>query len=118
MPFKILRVDELPQKPKTKKQYQEIGYHKDYLYDFPIVGVQTLYNKEAFTTPLEIIGTNHGIFLNPGMKQEHVEDKYRVFYEPEEAFLVRDSYPENHYDDYWQEGVDELTNQEVEIIVD
>jgi hypothetical protein len=41
---------------------------------------------------------------------EQADEKYRTFHEPEEVFIARDSYPENHFDDYWLEGVDDLNN--------
>jgi len=34
------------------------------------------------------------------MKNEQTDEKYKTFNEPEEVYLVRDSYPENHDDDY------------------
>jgi hypothetical protein len=82
------------------------------------VGVEVPQNKGIFMNILEVHGSNNGIFMNPAMRLEHQDDKYRILHEPEETYLARDSYPEKFYDDYWQEGVDDLNNQEVDIIVD
>jgi hypothetical protein len=56
--------------------------------------------------------------MNPLMKLDYMDDKYLALHEPNERFLARDSYPENFNDDYWREGVDDLNNQEVDIVVD
>ena len=108
----------MPYKPKTKREYQEIGEYKEYIWDFPIVAVETVFNRESYEAPLEIIGTSQGIFINPAMKNEPADEKYKTFNEPEEVFLVRDSYPENQDDDYWEEGVDEIHIKYVDIVVD
>jgi len=42
------------------------------------------------------------------MKNELADVKYKTFNEPEEVFLVRDSYPEKHDDNYSVDGVDEI----------
>jgi hypothetical protein len=51
---------------------------------------------------------------------EPLDEKFRLPYhiEPEEIYLGKDSFPEKFFDDYWMEGVDDLNNQEVEIVVD
>jgi hypothetical protein len=79
----------------------------------PIVGVEVEQNKGLFrNVNLEIVGSNKGIFMNPQMPMEPLDEKYRgvLRSEPEEVFVGRDSYPEKFYDDYWMEGVDDLNN--------
>ena len=112
-PFRVLKVQELPQKPSKIKQYEEIIYYKEYIWDLPIVGVEVEQNKGLLrNVNLEVVGSNHGIFMNPQMIVEPLDEKFRgVFHsEPEEVFIGRDSYPEKFYDDYWMEGVDDLNN--------
>ena len=65
------------------------------------MGVEVPQNKGTFTEILEVHGSNNGIFMNPAMRLEHQDDKYRVLQEPEELYIARDSYPEKFYDDYW-----------------
>jgi len=108
----------MPVLPSKTKEYEEVIYYKEYIWDLPIVGVEIPQNKGVFNMNLEVIGSSYGIFMNPLMKLDYMDDKYLALHEPNERFLARDSYPENFNDDYWREGVDDLNNQEVDIVVD
>jgi pyruvate formate-lyase activating enzyme-like uncharacterized protein len=109
-PFKVVRIDEMKQKPAKEKEYEQIIYYKEYIWDLPIVGVEVPQNRGMFMNILEVHGSNNGIFMNPAMRLEHQDDKYRTMHDHEQSYLARDSYPEKFYDDYWQEGVDDLNN--------
>jgi len=79
-PFKVVRVDEMKQKPAKEKDYEQIIYYKEYIWDLPIVGVEVPQNSGMFMNILEVHGSNNGIFMNPAMRVEHQEDKHRAMY--------------------------------------
>lgn len=52
------------------------------------------------------------------MRYETYDEKNCTYIEPEEVFMARDSFPEKHIDNYWQEGIDDMLTQQVDIVID
>ena len=56
-------------------QYEEIIYYKEYIWDLPIMGVEIEDIKGFFRNQnLEIVGSKYGIFMNPGMIVEPLDE--------------------------------------------
>ena len=105
-----MKPEELKKKACKTKDYEEIIEFKNYIWDLAIVGVEVPQNKGVFHNSLEVTGSNQGIFTNSAMRFEPMDEKYRAYPEIEEVYLARDSYPEDFYDDYWQEAVEDANN--------